>query len=78
MENETIQVRMNGTLVKKIDVCVKHGLFDNRSEVVRDAVRQMFSPELKPEVLAECMKISEGMRKGKKMSLEDLEKELLE
>jgi len=78
MEKETVQVRMNETLLKQIDTYVDKGLYDNRSEVVRDAVRQMVAPKLKQEVLLECMEIAEEMRKGEKTSLEDFEKELLE
>ena len=78
MESKILQVRMNEILLKKIDISVKSGLFDNRSEVVRDAVRKMYAPSLKPEIFMECMKISNEMKWGKKISMEEVEKEFLD
>jgi len=78
MENKILQVRMNKTLIKKLDVSVKSGLYDSRSDVVRDAVRKMYAPALKQDILLECMEISREMKKGKKTPLEEFEKEFLE
>jgi len=78
MESKILQVRMNETLLRRIDVSVKSGLYDNRSDVVRDAVRKMYAPSLKPAILMECMKISNEMKRGKETPLEEVEKEFLD
>ncbi len=40
MVMDTFQVRMNKELIKRIDFLVKKGLYNSRSDVVRDAVRR--------------------------------------
>ena len=37
---DTLQIRMNKELLKRIDVIVKSGIYSNRSDVIRDAVRR--------------------------------------
>jgi Arc/MetJ-type ribon-helix-helix transcriptional regulator len=41
MAMEAIQVRMSKGLIKKVDQMVKTGLYANRSDAVRDAVRKI-------------------------------------
>ncbi len=55
---EIIQVRVNDKLAQLLDAAVKTGMYSNRSEAVRDAIRKLFAPELKEEVLAEIAKRS--------------------
>jgi len=73
----TIQVRMNQKLVGVVDTAVKHGLYQNRSEVLRDAVRTLFAPELKPEIWVEAYRISREMDNGKQTTQKDIEEEFL-
>lgn len=40
MTMDTLQIRMNKELMKRIDILVKSGVYSNRSEVIRDAVRR--------------------------------------
>jgi len=40
MVMDTMQIRMNKELVKRIDRFVKTGIYSNRSDVIRDAVRR--------------------------------------
>ena len=40
MVMDTIQVRMSKGLIKKLDNIVNTGLYSNRSDVMRDAVRK--------------------------------------
>jgi Arc/MetJ-type ribon-helix-helix transcriptional regulator len=40
MVMDTFQIRMNKELVKRIDTMVKGGLYSNRADVIRDAVRR--------------------------------------
>ena len=40
MVMDTLQIRMNPRLVKLIDTMVKSGIYSNRSDVIRDAVRR--------------------------------------
>ena len=37
---DTLQIRMNKALLKRIDFLVKVGVYSNRSDVIRDAVRR--------------------------------------
>lgn len=40
MVMDTMQIRMNPKLIKLIDNLVKTGIYSNRSDVIRDAVRR--------------------------------------
>jgi Arc/MetJ-type ribon-helix-helix transcriptional regulator len=40
MVMDTLQIRMNPKLVKLIDSLVKSGVYSNRADVIRDAVRR--------------------------------------
>ena len=40
MVMDTLQIRMNKELLKRIDSLVKTGIYTNRSDVIRDAVRR--------------------------------------
>jgi Arc/MetJ-type ribon-helix-helix transcriptional regulator len=40
MVMDTLQIRMNQALLKRIDVLIKSGIYSNRSDVIRDAVRR--------------------------------------
>ena len=38
---ETLQVRLTGDLIKMVDRLVERGIYNSRSEAVRDAVRKL-------------------------------------
>lgn len=40
MVMDTLQIRLNSALVKKVDSLVEDGYYSSRSELVRDAVRR--------------------------------------
>ena len=40
MVMDTFQIRMNKGLLKRVDGLVKTGIYSNRSDVIRDAVRR--------------------------------------
>jgi len=40
MVMDTLQIRMNKGLLKMIDALVKQGVYTNRADVIRDAVRR--------------------------------------
>ena len=40
MTMDTLQIRMNKELLKRIDGLVKTGVYSNRADVIRDAVRR--------------------------------------
>lgn len=40
MVMDTLQIRMNKGLLKRVDSLVKTGVYTNRSDVIRDAVRR--------------------------------------
>jgi len=41
MVMETVQIRLTERQIRNIDVLVKRGVYPNRSEAVRDAVRKL-------------------------------------
>lgn len=41
MVMETVQIRLTDKQIKNIEVLVKKGVYPNRSEAVRDAVRRL-------------------------------------
>jgi Arc/MetJ-type ribon-helix-helix transcriptional regulator len=41
MVMETVQIRLTDKQIKNIDVLVRKGIYPNRSEAVRDAVRKL-------------------------------------
>ena len=57
---ETVQVRVNKELAEILDASVKKGIYMNKSEAVRDAIRKLFAPELKEEILVELKKRSKS------------------
>jgi len=57
---ETVQVRLSEELSRLLDASVAKGVYPNKSEVMRDALRKMFAPELKEEILAEAIKRSKS------------------
>jgi putative addiction module CopG family antidote len=69
---ETVQVRLTKELSRIVDASVARGIYPNKSEVLRDALRKLFAPELKEEVLLEAIKRS---RKGEFVSQAAVEKE---
>ena len=46
MAMETMQIRMNQGLTKRLDTLVKTGIYQNRSEAIRDAVRRLVLKEM--------------------------------
>ncbi len=42
MVMQTLQIRLGEQLLKKIDVLVHQGLYNSRSDAIRDAVRNSF------------------------------------
>ena len=57
---ETVQVRVNKELAEILDASVEKGIYMNKSEAVRDAIRKLFAPELKEEILVELKKRSKS------------------
>ena len=46
MTMETMQIRMNKELVQRVDTLVKTGIYSNRSDAIRDAVRRLVLSDL--------------------------------
>lgn len=40
MVMETLQIRMNQGILERVDMLVKNGIYSNRADVIRDAVRR--------------------------------------
>lgn len=41
MPMQTMQIRLTEKLIRRIDVMIRRGIYPNRSEAVRDAVRRL-------------------------------------
>jgi len=79
MVMDTVQIRMNKELIKRIDKLIKKGFYSNRAEVIRDAVRRfMWEKEVGSiEYIGPSVELIREARKqlGKEItSYEDLEK----
>ena len=46
MTMETMQIRMGNGLIKRVDNLVKTGIYSNRSDTIRDAVRRLVLNDL--------------------------------
>lgn len=46
MTLEPMQIRMNPELIKRIDALVQTGIYSNRSDAIRDAVRRLILKDL--------------------------------
>ena len=46
MAMETMQIRMNKELIQRVDALVKTGIYSNRSDAIRDAVRRLILNDL--------------------------------
>ena len=46
MPMETVQIRLTGKQIKKLDFMIRTGTYPNRSEAVRDAVRKLVGIEI--------------------------------
>ncbi len=49
MVMETVQIRLTEKQIRSIDTLVKKGVYPNRSEAVRDAVRKLVHDNGSPE-----------------------------
>ncbi len=46
MTMDTMQIRMGQGLIQRVDALVETGIYSNRSDVIRDAVRKLVLNEL--------------------------------
>jgi Arc/MetJ-type ribon-helix-helix transcriptional regulator len=46
MVMDTIQIRLSSGLIEKVDELVQTGIYSNRSDVIRDAVRKLVLDDL--------------------------------
>jgi len=71
MVMDTLQIRMNKKLVKLVDNLVKSGVYSNRADVIRDAVRRFVwtkevgSVNFKGNSVEQVRKIREQLSKEK-------------
>jgi Arc/MetJ-type ribon-helix-helix transcriptional regulator len=65
MDMETVNVRLTKRLITLMDRAVKKGMYPNRSEFIRDAVRRMFEERVSPEILEDIRTSSKEMDAGK-------------
>jgi Arc/MetJ-type ribon-helix-helix transcriptional regulator len=75
MVMDTLQLRMNKALLKRVDTLVKSGVYSNRSDVIRDAVRRFVWEKEVGSVNYKGNSVEEIRRIRKKLSkkTEDLE-----
>ena len=76
MVMDSLQIRMNKGLVRRIDFMVKSGIYANRADVIRDAVRRFVwekevgSVSVKDNSVKAVRKVRK-MLSGKKVDLDE-------
>ena len=79
MVMDTLQIRLSHGLVEKIDKLVETGIYSNRSDVVRDAVRRLVLDQMTGIIANDGDSVTQVKKARKKLSKEiksykDLEK----
>lgn len=77
MVMDTLQIRMSNELLKRIDLIVKTGIYSNRADVIRDAVRR-FIWEKEVGALPTLGNSVELVRKARKSLSKNVKKERLD
>src|SRR3989344_6511575 len=77
MVMDTLQIRMNKELLKRIDALVKTGVYANRADVIRDAVRR-FVWEKEAGTVPSIGNSVEIIRKTRKVLSKGIKKEDME
>jgi len=77
MVMDTLQIRMNKELLKRIDALVKTGVYANRADVIRDAVRRFVWEKEVGTVLSMGNSV-EIVKKTRKELSKDINKEDLD
>ena len=75
MVMQTIQVRIEKGLIKRMDSLVENGLYANKAEIMRDAVRRLFVETLvgiTPNVQDSVKQIRSLRKNMKKHSLKEI------
>ena len=79
MTMDTMQIRMGQGLIQRVDILVKTGIYSNRSDLIRDAVRKLVLSELvgiipnKESSVKQIRNIRKKLSK-EKFSLEEINK----
>ena len=79
MTMDTMQIRMGQGLIQRVDILVKTGIYSNRSDVIRDAVRKLVLNELvgiipnKKDSIKQIRNIRKKLSK-EKFNLEEINK----
>lgn len=75
MTMDTMQIRMGQGLIQRVDVLVKTGIYSNRSDVIRDAVRKLVLNELVGIISNKKNSIKQIRNARKKLSKEKFDLE---
>ena len=70
MVMDTLQVRLSHGIVEKVDDLVETGIYANRSDVIRDAVRRLILDKLVGIILNTGDSVKEVKEMRKKLSKE--------
>ena len=71
---DTLQIRLNHGLIERVDSLVKEGIYANRSDVIRDAVRRfVWKQELGSISSSEISSVDEVRKLRKKHSSEEFD-----
>ena len=79
MVMDTLQVRLTSGLIEKIDSLIDSGIYSNRSDVIRDAVRRLVLDKLtgiienKEDSVKELRKLRKQLSK-QKFNLDEINK----
>jgi Arc/MetJ-type ribon-helix-helix transcriptional regulator len=73
MVMDTIQIRLNPEMIAKIDILVKQGMYANRGDAIRDAVRKSFWAQQVGTIKAKGNSVRQIRALRKKLSKEPLD-----
>jgi len=75
MAMETMQIRMNQGLTQRLDTLVETGIYQNRSEAIRDAVRRLVLKEMVGIISNKEKSVKQIRKVRKQLSEQDIDLE---
>ena len=73
MVMDTLQIRINKGLLKRVDSLIKSGIYSNRSDVIRDAVRRFIWEKEVGSILKRGDSVEQIRKARKELSKEKID-----
>ncbi len=73
MVMDTLQIRINKGLLKRVDSLIKSGIYSNRSDVIRDAVRRFIWEKEVGSILKRGNSVEQIRKARKELSKEKID-----